>query len=169
MILSEAAKTITRRISLAGLMMLLTGLMLMPAEQAQAQRSDGNLGIGLIAGEPTGLSAKLWAGGNNAFAGGLAWSFSGDNQMHIHLDYLYHNFGLFNVDQGSMALHYGIGGRLQLQEDDDSKLGVRFPVGLSYLLANNPLELFVEIVPVLDLAPDSEFSANGGIGIRYYF
>lgn len=150
-------------------MALLTVLMLMPAEQAQAQRSDGNLGVGIIAGEPTGLSAKLWAGNSNAFAAGLAWSFSGDSQLHIHTDYLFHNFSLINVEQGSLALHYGVGGRLQLREDDDSKLGVRFPVGLSYFLADNPLELFVEIVPVLDLAPDSEFSGNGGLGVRYYF
>ena len=149
--------------------MLLTVFLFSAAQPAQAQHSDGNFGLGVIAGEPTGLSAKLWAGSQNAFAAGVAWSFSGSNQLHMHADYLFHNFDLINVDQGRMALYYGVGGRLQLRENSDSKLGVRFPVGLSYFLANNPLELFVEVVPVLDLAPDTEFSGNGGLGIRYYF
>ncbi|MFW6347499.1 MAG: hypothetical protein ACOC2C_02665 [Cyclonatronaceae bacterium] len=150
-------------------MLFLAGLLFSTAEQTQAQRADGNFGLGVIAGEPTGLSAKLWTGNQNAFAAGVAWSFSGDSQLHLHTDYLFHNFNLIRVEQGSMALHYGVGGRLQLQEDDDSKLGVRFPVGLSYFLANNPLEIFVEVVPVLDLTPDTEFSGNGGLGVRYYF
>jgi len=46
---------------------------------------------------------------------------------------------------------------------------VRIPIGVSYYFANDPLELFFEIVPILDLAPATEFSGNGGFGIRYYF
>jgi hypothetical protein len=32
-----------------------------------------------------------------------------------------------------------------------------------------PLDIFLEIVPILDLAPKVGFDFNGAIGIRYYF
>ena len=52
--------------------------------------------------------------------------------------------------------------------NSDDKIGIRIPVGLSYLFANSPLEFFVEVVPLLDLSPDTELDFNGGLGLRYY-
>ncbi len=71
------------------------------------------------------------------------------------------------VDQGSLPFYYGIGGRLLL--GNQAKLGVRIPVGLNYLFANDPIGIFFEVAPVLDLVPSTRFDVNGGIGIRYYF
>jgi hypothetical protein len=41
--------------------------------------------------------------------------------------------------------------------------------GLDYLFANTPLDIFLELAPILDLAPKVDFDFNGTIGIRYYF
>ncbi|MBP2681688.1 MAG: hypothetical protein H6Q78_1551, partial [Candidatus Krumholzibacteriota bacterium] len=45
----------------------------------------------------------------------------------------------------------------------------RVPVGLTYIFDGAPLDIFFEIVPILDLIPDTEFDANAAIGIRFYF
>ena len=63
--------------------------------------------------------------------------------------------------------HFGLGGRVKFEKEN--RLGVRFPVGFAYEFEKTPLDIFVEIVPVFDIIPDTEFNMNGGIGIRYFF
>lgn len=134
-----------------------------------AKAQSGDFGLGIILGEPTGLSAKVNMG-NSAFAGGVAWSFSGrSSRLHLHLDYIYQNFDLINVDVGRMGFYYGFGGRILLREHSDNLLGVRFPIGLNYFFENSPVELFLEVVPIFDIAPGTNFSGNSGFGVRYYF
>lgn len=137
------------------------------APQTKAQTSNGDFGLGVILGEPTGVSAKLFMGNNRAFDFGAAWSFGKNSSMHLHTDYLIHRFDLISVDSGQLPLYYGLGARVRLA--DDAQLGVRFPIGLSYYFENDPIELFFEIVPILDVAPKTNFSGNGGFGIRFYF
>ncbi len=132
---------------------------------AQTDRSD--FGIGVILGEPTGLSAKYFLGGNKAFDFGLAWSFGNNANIHVHADYLLHRFDLFDVDTGRLPFYYGLGARIKT--GNNNNVGIRIPIGVSYYFQNDPLEIFFEIVPVLDLAPQTEFSGNGGLGLRYYF
>jgi len=56
-----------------------------------------------------------------------------------------------------------------LKDNADDVLGVRIPVGLAYEFANHPFDIFVEIVPILDITPDTDFDFEGAIGARYYF
>ena len=76
--------------------------------------------------------------------------------------------GLAEADVGRMLFYAGIGGRVKAEEDD-SRIGVRVPLGLDYVFAGPPLDVFFEVAPVLDVAPGTDFRVNGGIGIRYYF
>lgn len=134
---------------------------------SHAQQADKDVGVGVIVGEPTGLSLKSWTGGNNAFDVGLAWSLDRD-AVHVHADYLWHNFNLFDeIDEGSLPLYYGIGGRVIL-DDDDAVVGARVPVGLNYLFEDAPIGLFLEVAPIINLAPDTELDVDGGVGIRFY-
>lgn len=135
---------------------------------AQANSDNGeNFGIGVMLGEPTGISIKSWNGDRSAFDIGAAWSLSGrEEAIHLHTDYLLHSW-FNNVDTGRLAFYYGIGGRIIFA--DDAKAGVRVPLGLNYVFSSAPFDLFVEAVPILDLTPDTEFAGNGAIGIRYYF
>lgn len=128
---------------------------------------DKGLGLGIILGEPTGISGKKWLGEDRAIDGTVAWS-SGDNSgLHLHADYLFHKFDLIKVEKGKIPLYYGIGGRIKL--GDDTNVGVRVPVGLEYLFASAPVDIFLELVPRLDLVPDTEFGIDGGLGARYFF
>lgn len=126
-----------------------------------------HFGMGMIVGEPTGLSGKLWMGRNTAFDGGVAWSFSGENSLHLHADYLFHNTSLFSPRSGVLGLYFGLGGRVKFDSDDSA--GIRVPVGLAYMLENAPMDLFFEVVPIMDVLPDTEFDMQGALGVRYFF
>jgi hypothetical protein len=136
---------------------------------SQAQDTSKDLGIGFMVGEPTGLSLKSWTGGNNAFDLGLAWSLGRYDAINIHGDYLWHNYNVFSeVDEGTLPLYYGIGGRLILAEND-AIIGARIPVGINYLFEDSPIGLFLEVAPIINLIPDTDFDVDGGLGVRFYF
>lgn len=129
----------------------------------------GNFELGLILGEPTGISAKLWFDRDTALDGALSWSLRDkhSDDLYLHADYLWHNYGLINDSSGLIPVYYGIGGRVVFA--NDAKLGARIPVGISWLLNGAPLDLFIEIAGVVDIIPDVDFDINGGIGIRFVF
>jgi len=130
-----------------------------------AQKKGDNFGIGIMIGEPTGLTIKKWISDNTAFDIGAAWSLSDTNEaLHLHSDFLLHNWF---EDNPNLAFYYGIGARTIL--DDNAKLGVRIPLGLNYVFEHGPFDVFVEAVPILDIAPDTEFAGNGAVGLRFYF
>jgi hypothetical protein len=133
-------------------------------------QSDG-FGLGIITGEPTGISFKFWTSGNSAIDGAAAWSLSDENSLHLHADYMIHEFSLIDVEKGQLPVHYGIGGRIKVRDDDDKDdvIGIRFPVGLTYLFEEAPFDLFLEVVPVMDVAPDTELDFNAALGGRYWF
>ena len=130
-----------------------------------AQQKD--FGLGIILGEPTGVSAKLWTSGENAFDFAAAWSFQGDGNLLLQADYVWHIFRLIPVESGRLPFYVGVGAEVVF--DDDPILGVRVPLGLDYLFANAPVDIFVELVPILRLAPSTDFDFAGGIGARYWF
>lgn len=134
---------------------------------AGSAAAQGNFGLGIILGEPTGVSAKLWLSDRTAVDAAAAWSFSDEAAFHLHADFLLHNFDLITVEKGRLPIHFGIGGRLKFE--DDTKLGIRIPVGLTYIFDGAPVDIFFEVVPILDVAPDTEFEANAAIGARFFF
>ncbi|MBN2367285.1 MAG: hypothetical protein JXL67_14035 [Calditrichaeota bacterium] len=125
------------------------------------------MGLGVILGEPTGVSMKTWMSNNTAVDGALAWSFGREDAMHIHLDYLFHKWNAIRLDRSTIPVYYGIGARFKFQED--SRFGVRFPLGITLFIREAPIDLFLEVVPILDLAPGTDFDINAAIGARYYF
>lgn len=128
-------------------------------------QGDG-IGLGVIIGEPTGLSAKMWTGDHTAIDAALAWSLVGNGYIHLHADMLMHSFAI-EVDQGQLPVYFGIGAKLDLASN--LGLGVRVPLGIAYLFESVPIDVFAELVPILNLIPATKFSVEGGIGIRYFF
>jgi len=135
------------------------------AAPARAQRRG--FGLGVILGEPTGLSFKIWTGRTTAIDAAAAWSFGREDSLYVHVDYLVHDFTLLKTNKGRLPVYYGIGGRVKFE--DRTRIGVRFPVGASYIFEDAPLDLFVELGPILDLAPRTELTVSASIGLRYYF
>jgi hypothetical protein len=128
----------------------------------------GDFGLGVILGEPTGLSFKQWVSYSTAFAAAAAWSFGHESAFHVHLDYLLHTPGQSDRGIGRMLFYFGIGGRLKA-EDEEGRLGARLPLGMVYEFEDSPIDVFFEVAPILDLAPETEVRVNGGFGVRYFF
>jgi hypothetical protein len=125
-------------------------------------------GLGIIVGEPTGISAKYWLSSQNALDFGLGYSFVQKGRLHFHMDYLFHHQNIFRAEE-NFALYYGPGFRLRTVEGDDARLGARFGVGLVWLPRNAPVDVFVEIAPILDIIPATRFQVNAGLGFRFFF
>ena len=140
---------------------------------AMSFAQSGKVGVGVILGEPSGLSLKFRTSSTTAFDAGLAWSFASPGSLHIHGDFIFHNYNLFTVERGLVALYYGVGGRVKFISSDavtrETRVGVRIPIGLVYEFDEAPVDLFIEIVPMLDLTPRTEGGIAGAIGIRYFF
>lgn len=131
--------------------------------------ADGELGVGVIVGEPTGICAKKWLNNQNAIAVALAWSLSDRGWLQLHADYLFHNYEIAPPKElkGRLPLYFGVGARVTLNEN--ARVGVRIPFGVSYIMSEVPFDLFAEIVPVLNIIPDTGFELNAAIGARFYF
>jgi len=148
-------------------------VLLLTAASANARIQD-DFGIGVIIGEPTGLSLKYWIDEEIAVDGALAWSYAENNSLQLHSDYLVHNYDLLEDNQ--LPVYYGIGARLKFKDDDGrgrnenhDMFGIRFPLGITYLFDDEPLDLFFEVVPVLDLSPEVDLDINAALGLRLYF
>lgn len=140
-------------------------LALLPVAAASGQ--DRGFGLGILLGEPTGLSGKVWTTRENAVDFGLAWSFRKEGFVHVHMDYLWH-FQLTTQGPERFTFFTGIGGRLGAGKGS-AVVGVRVPLGLAWWPRSVPLDVFVEIAPILDLSPATEFTINGGVGVRFFF
>ncbi|MCK6541113.1 DUF3996 domain-containing protein [bacterium] len=133
-----------------------------------AQQS-GRFGLGVMAGDPTGLSGKYWTSSSTAFQGAAAWSVVGNDKNHMiaQIDFTKHNFSIFNVSKGRLPFYFGLGGYVVFA--DKLGIGARVPIGIDYIFADQKLDIFLEIAPTLNLIPSTSFTANGGVGIRYWF
>ena len=47
-------------------------------------------------------------------------------------------------------------------------LAILVALGINYIFKTAPVGMFFEIVPLVDLVPNTEFSLSGAIGLRYY-
>ncbi|MCX6160669.1 MAG: DUF3996 domain-containing protein [Ignavibacteriae bacterium] len=130
--------------------------------------AQGKFGIGIMLGEPSGLSGKIFISKKSAIDAGIGISFADDYQaLQIHTDYLQH----IAMSSYNLPLYYGIGAKLKFANDDhpETRFGIRLPVGISWMPDNVPVDLFLEIVPLLDISPSARFKLNGSIGARFYF
>ena len=152
------------------------------AASLDLQAQNSGFGLGFILGEPTGISFKGWISDDRAIDGAVAWSLGSGNSFNLHADYLFHSYNAITVSKGQLPLYYGPGLRLRFwengehwhngewhHEDGNADIAVRFPVGLAYQFADAPLDVFLEIAPVLGLMPSTYFDVDGGLGLRYWF
>ena len=143
------------------------GTLQLNAQEVQ-KVGPGDIEVGMVLGEPTGFSGKVWTTLNSAFDVGVAWSFGKGGHIHLHGDYLIHAFDFFSVETGDMPLYFGVGGRVRLEEKD-SRVGLRIVVGTEYVFREAPVSIFLEIVPIMDILPETESNLNAGFGVRYIF
>lgn len=146
---------------------------------AGAFAQDHKFGLGVILGEPTGLSAKLWVSELTAFDFGLGWSLGGDridynggyngeSRIHLHMDYLWHWFDAIHASE-RFPLYAGVGGRINGGAGYSSSVAVRGVFGIAWMPRQAPFDVFFELVPSLEIAPSAGFGVDAGLGARFYF
>jgi hypothetical protein len=124
----------------------------------------GDLGAGVILGNPTGATAKLWFDGTRAADLGLGWS----SELTVYGDYLWHGWEVLPPPpEGKLPVYLGLGG--QIRTFRDAEFGLRAVAGVAYWLPRDPVEIFVEIAPVFRLTPGTSVGLDAGLGLRYYF
>jgi hypothetical protein len=132
---------------------------------ANAALGPGDAGVGAILGTNTGPTFKYWLSRTRAFDVGLGL---GDDVV-FYADYLWHGWDVVRrPENGVFAGYLGVGPRYEERKKDDD-IGVRFVAGGTYLTEGYPVEIFFEIAPVLEVAPDLDSDFDAGLGVRYYF
>lgn len=142
---------------------LLTCLLLLTCTNALA---SGDFGLGFVIGSPTGITGLGKLSDTNAVDGTLGWALS-EQYFQINLNYLWIKSNIFKNPKAPFDLHYGIGGRLRGSKE--TRLGPRFPVGLSHFFRDPPIEVYFEVAPVINLITRTDLDIDVGLGGRFYF
>ena len=156
-------------------MAFLLACLFLLADTAQAQ---GRFGFGVIFGDPTGLAWNYRVDHEHSVDGALG--FSPFDRFRTHIDYLWRSYPF---DEQQLALHYGLGGAIAFgrsgffivergenvfASSENTGIGARVVVGLTYDVPRSPVDLFVEVAPVFVLAPGAGMDLDAGIGARIY-
>lgn len=160
---------------------LLMGALALPGVAAAATGDPYGFGLGVVIGDPTGLSFAYRPGDDWTLQAAAGWSLTRE-RLHLNVDYLYTLVVLEPPETPQLAfpVYVGVGGRLRVDDDggwdddwdddwDDEGLGIRFPIGMAMLPKQVPFDVFVEIAPAVNLIPETEGGFDGGIGARFYF
>ena len=147
-----------------------------PAYADEEGREKGTFGAGIIIGEPTGVTAKLYVKDDQALQAAAGFAFVGGG-IHMHLDYVFHPVILQSRDSFVLLAYIGPGVRLiqyrDGRDEDFVALGIRAVGGLLFDFKDNPLDAFVEVGGVLEYGfeDDEGFgpALNVAAGVRYYF
>lgn len=125
------------------------------------------LGVGILAGNPTSLSVKYLYEENRAINFGLGFEPFSSTGIVLHADYIYEDPGLFPQVE-YFNFYYGFGVRFS-DEDNGLGAGARGVFGTYVQHASEPIEFFAEIAPVFRLFPDTRLFADWGVGVHYFF
>jgi hypothetical protein len=138
-------------------------------------------GVGIIIGSPTGFTAKYVITSRSGISGHIGWSLGDNPRLHIVGDYQF----LFPVvlhwtDEASgeqkelkgLTPYIGIGGRLVFKENEpenktELNIGMRLGGGAEYEISR--FGIFLEVYPVINVLPSTDFDLEGGLGARIYF
>lgn len=135
-------------------------------ENAQAQ--DRTFGIGGIIGDPDGVSLKGWLSESTAIAGAVSFDLGDDySWVSIHADFLKQNT-VVTWEEALLQTHFGGGLRI-VSGDFQDYIALRAPIGIDVNAIDAPMEVFMEVVPTIDVDPEFYFYFSGAIGFRYYF
>lgn len=145
----------------------LAGCLLFVCAPAAAMKPGDLEGGVVVARDGDGPSLKYWLNSRDAMAFSLHWDLGEDkNVLRARWDYLVHSFDRLEVEGGKMPLYAGLG--VMAWFGDGKALGVRFPLGASYIYNENVLDVFFEVAPYFFLTPSVQTSLSGSMGIRFF-
>lgn len=128
--------------------------------------------VGVMAGEPTGGSAKFWLSDRRAIDVNAGYSWS--NRVRISSDFLFH----WRLDDGfNWRLVFGLGPEFSMANGPFVAsgmgtaigFGARIPFGAEWRPTRLPFAIFAEISPGIGILPAPAFVPEGYLGIRASF
>jgi hypothetical protein len=135
----------------------------------------GTLGVGIILGEPTGVTAKLYLKDDQAVQAAVGASFVA-NGIQADGDYVFHPLILQERDTFVLPVYLGPGVRLIDYSGGSNgsshfAAGVRAVGGMLFDFKAVPLDAFIEVAGVFeyDFKTGAGAALNAGAGVRYYF
>ena len=151
-----------------------------PTEQGSSSRRGstrggavgrGPFGLGIILGDPTGFTGKVFLARQHGIQAHVGWGFGKENRFTFVLDYVFHFRDAIPpiAKAGWLSPTVGIGGVVGVTDKERGFFGVRVPVGLSFELRPAPVEIFLELAIGIGVLPSTRAIIDGGIGARYYF
>ncbi len=151
----------------------------------RAQGPNGNdFGFGIILGEPIGGTVKIWTARDQAVAASIGGN-SYFGNLRIGADYLWH-FDVFRSQVVKMYSGPGLvlgfgsgrqywlykykGERYYFYERDESDIGIamRVVAGLNIVPKRTPIEIFLELGPLIGISPGFGVALDVAAGIRFY-
>ena len=144
--------------------------------------ANKTFGLGIILGEPSGLSGKYFVAPDGAidFAVGYVGCCRYDAEgFYLHVDYLWHPISLVSAPAFELPFYVGVGGLFWDAHNPrytgyDQAIGVRVPFGLAFDFNNVPLDIFIQVVPTIDFFHNFTnhgvgFPFDFSVGVRYWF
>lgn len=131
--------------------------------------AEGKNGIGIVAGEPSGITFQSQLDNKRfldfyfAYNWDKEWMFMGDYKVRVP--------GLL-AENILVVPYIGGGFFLNLKDKkhgDDIAIGVRVPIGADWKVPETPIVLFGELVPGLKIIKATEGELQLGIGGRFFY
>lgn len=146
------------------------------ADEAAHGTDKGTFGVGIILGEPLGISAKLYLKDDQAIQAAIGSAFIGGG-VQVNADYVFHPYILQSRDSFVLPVYFGPGVRvmdyMDGRDNNDLALGLRVVGGLLFDFRDVPLDAFIEVAGVLEYKfgddGGGQLALNAGAGVRYYF
>ena len=133
-----------------------------------ARAEHGPFGLGVIVGQPTGLTMEYELTDHLALDAAVGWDLFQDRHFYTHVEVL----GFLTLASGSqvsLAGYLGVGAYFANYHPDPA-FGVRVPLGLSVEFTAAPVEIFGEFAFHLRFVPGPiDPGVGAALGFRYYF
>lgn len=155
--------------------------LLLPVSAAARPGSGGPFGLGVILGETSGLTGKLWVSPEEAFDFHLAENPFSSSGVGVYGDYLSHIDLEAPANLFIVAMYLGPGAavffdnestcirRVCYHEDPVVWLAARMPIGFNMLFTRFNGEVFAEVAPSLVIYPFVGLDVDISVGFRFYF
>jgi len=155
-----------------------------PRPTGHTRRFEANktFGLGLELGAPFGLTGKYFYSSDKAFdfgVGDIDYYYGNRYGLYLYGDHLWHPADLASTEPFELPFYIGVGVNLWNFNENINNgqngvaLGVRVPIGIAFDFNEVPLDVFVQLTPVLDFAfhyrDEAFFVVEGSVGIRYWF
>jgi len=158
------------------------GALLLAPKPAEADDLEGEtmFGLGLIAGEPTGGTLKLFFGPRLALQTHLAITWWQIHRTAVFLDFVWHPHVITENRHFLLLWYWGVGAGFGIRSpwyedrrgqdwEADPAVWIRAPFGFPFIFDKVPVEAFVEFGPSLRVYPPVGIGPFAAIGARWYF